>query len=485
MSKNPLESSGDNRGKSQQHDVLPEFARGSGLSPLGQEAAACLSSPQGNQAFAFRHAAASAMSSFDACGKGDWPPKLDLFESASTLPFFASREAATKIPMVVTADGAPKQMSVRTHVGENTGAAIRLVDHANLDAHGESARVHDGRQPHHGHRGHHGDRGHQIDFSHDSTAAIKKAVAAVSKPDLHHPYETVHRHHDGHYRVGRYGFSGQHLLKFLDNLGHPPSPEKIDELVRTGALASDFASMLKSPDYQAKLKELGTKLENGQKVEKSELQGVLPPQAQEAIASSLIDQFKAQKGGANDAHLDLTNGLQQKGKGTDSQFNVINTAVDKSLTPLQRGLLDALSGPESGGHYDMLFGGYRLNSYAWHPGKGPSGHTDAGRYQFVRSTWNEVAKTLGLHDFSPASQDKAAWYLAARDYRLNTGHDLNSDLERGRFNAKGLQNTWVSIKAHGSGTWMTHQFYPAVKRALSIQRDLATPSTGSDAGSAV
>jgi muramidase (phage lysozyme) len=122
-------------------------------------------------------------------------------------------------------------------------------------------------------------------------------------------------------------------------------------------------------------------------------------------------------------------------------------------------LLNALSGPESGRGgkgYNVLFGGGTFSSYAQHPWEGrhaPGGHSDSGKYQFTLSTWHEAQRALGLKDFSPASQDKAAWWLAQRDYQRNTGHNLQSDLKSGAFNPRGLQNTWVSIKNLGADKW--------------------------------
>ncbi|WP_051229179.1 hypothetical protein [Pleomorphomonas oryzae] len=99
--------------------------------------------------------------------------------------------------------------------------------------------------------------------------------------------------------------------------------------------------------------------------------------------------------------------------------------------------------------YDILNGGGKFTGYADHPRRvGPGGaSTAAGRYQFVEGTWDRVSNKLGLPDFSPASQDKGAWYLAQADYRTRTGRSLVGDIEAGNFGAirRGLTPTWESF----------------------------------------
>lgn len=76
-----------------------------------------------------------------------------------------------------------------------------------------------------------------------------------------------------------------------------------------------------------------------------------------------------------------------------------------------------LIGWAEGADYNVGYGGRRIDSLAWHPypqrafstsnGKTTSA---AGKYQFIRGTWDEDARILGLSDFSPRSQDIAALY---------------------------------------------------------------------------
>lgn len=63
--------------------------------------------------------------------------------------------------------------------------------------------------------------------------------------------------------------------------------------------------------------------------------------------------------------------------------------------------------------YNVLVGGGTFDSYADHPRKlvylptYKINSSAAGRYQFLRATWDDLAKRLKLPDFSPRSQDLA------------------------------------------------------------------------------
>lgn len=126
---------------------------------------------------------------------------------------------------------------------------------------------------------------------------------------------------------------------------------------------------------------------------------------------------------------------------------------------IRKALLDTIAGPESSGRYDVIYGGERFTEMKDHPRKsvqirtGPNaGKTSsaAGRYQFLGSTWDEQAAKLGLKDFSPESQDKAAWNLAAERFKAETGADLEQalmsrDPARLAEIGKALAPTWTSL----------------------------------------
>lgn len=130
------------------------------------------------------------------------------------------------------------------------------------------------------------------------------------------------------------------------------------------------------------------------------------------------------------------------------------------LPPVAQNFLGTIASKESAGKYNVRYGGadgpQHFTSYADHPRKaavitdGPhagKSSTAAGKYQFVEGTWDRAAKALGLTDFSPASQDRAAWWLAQQDYKSNTGRDLVADLAAGDTDSvrAGLAGTWEAF----------------------------------------
>ncbi|MFN8681686.1 hypothetical protein ACDP63_11165 [Paracoccus sp. P2] len=124
------------------------------------------------------------------------------------------------------------------------------------------------------------------------------------------------------------------------------------------------------------------------------------------------------------------------------------TFAATDLPPEAYALLGTISGTESP-DYQTLNGGEKFSDLRDHPRrKGQGGTTTAaGRYQFVQGTWDRVAGANGFDDFSPANQDRGAWWLAQQDYKANTGRDLSADLNAGRYDLvrKGLGSTWEGL----------------------------------------
>jgi muramidase (phage lysozyme) len=72
--------------------------------------------------------------------------------------------------------------------------------------------------------------------------------------------------------------------------------------------------------------------------------------------------------------------------------------------------------------------------------------TAAGRYQILARYYDAYRKTLGLHDFSPASQDRIAIQMIREQKALD-------DIEIGRFvlAVDKCKNIWASLPGAGYG----------------------------------
>jgi muramidase (phage lysozyme) len=171
----------------------------------------------------------------------------------------------------------------------------------------------------------------------------------------------------------------------------------------------------------------------------------------------------------------------------------VEHAAVTQLSPYAQALLDTIAGTESPG-YDVIYGGRRFNDFSRHPGvdvpiaSGPNvGRTSsaAGRYQFLRSTWDQQAKKLGLTDFSPQSQDIAAWDLAKTSYGARTGRDLERDLQDpsmlGQI-GQSLSPVWTSLPGGIEAGTNVNKFANAFQKALGGPSGTATSAGGMYAG---
>lgn len=100
--------------------------------------------------------------------------------------------------------------------------------------------------------------------------------------------------------------------------------------------------------------------------------------------------------------------------------------------------------------YRKIYGGGLVNDLSKHPNtaitKWGVTSTAAGAYQILSKTWAELQAKLGLTDFSPLSQDKAAIELLKRRKALE-------DVLAGRFVqaiAK-CRKEWASLPGAGYG----------------------------------
>jgi len=123
---------------------------------------------------------------------------------------------------------------------------------------------------------------------------------------------------------------------------------------------------------------------------------------------------------------------------------------------------EGTSGPNG---YQTLFGGSLFNSFDRHPaeagwpgvklsdrmcslaGFGPGCvSTAAGAYQFNKPTWRRVAAKYGITDFSPASQDAAAWAVIGEK-------GAQADVLAGRIEQaiSKCRKVWASLPGAGYG----------------------------------
>lgn len=165
------------------------------------------------------------------------------------------------------------------------------------------------------------------------------------------------------------------------------------------------------------------------------------------------------------------------------------------LPPHAVGFLNAISAPESNGKYNVRYtanGGAEFNDLSGHPNiperilSGPNAgktSTAAGRYQFIKGTWDSIPSEFkGDGTFREANQDHAAWYLAQRDYKSNTGRDLSTDLQ-----TKGLTPEMLTAL---SGTWEGFKTNPkkalaAYNATMSGKADVTAAMESGDADASV
>ena len=113
-------------------------------------------------------------------------------------------------------------------------------------------------------------------------------------------------------------------------------------------------------------------------------------------------------------------------------------------TPERRALLDTISWAEGAGDYNIMFGGKVQQDLSQHPiytGEmppqgfpfGTSSSTAAGRYQFLKSTYDDLTQNGYFSTgFWPPEQDQAALYLAYQKRGL-TDAQLSSAIQMGNF----------------------------------------------------
>ncbi|MDO8806472.1 MAG: glycoside hydrolase family 104 protein [Elusimicrobiota bacterium] len=138
-----------------------------------------------------------------------------------------------------------------------------------------------------------------------------------------------------------------------------------------------------------------------------------------------------------------------------------------------RAFLDTLAYAEgTTDAYNYIFTHATFESYADHPRKrkcaGKLCSDAAGRYQFLSRTWDGLAPDLGLADFTPPSQDKAAVEIFRRAGAYNVV--LRSSDYKNFASALGkLNNIWASLPGspYGQPTHTAARLWSVYKAALA------------------
>lgn len=135
-------------------------------------------------------------------------------------------------------------------------------------------------------------------------------------------------------------------------------------------------------------------------------------------------------------------------------------ANDLTADPIRALVLNTIAAGESADRngkpfYNEIYDGGEFTGFGDHPRVRVTIPNDArgryttaaGRYQFISTTWDRVAKQAGLTDFSPASQDEAAWRLASETYKRKTGRELTADAAKGQAGVDwtALESEWPSL----------------------------------------
>lgn len=138
---------------------------------------------------------------------------------------------------------------------------------------------------------------------------------------------------------------------------------------------------------------------------------------------------------------------------TDMSGGVMTPQEQQNVTAFLR-MIRVAEGTAGENGYSTMVGGALFRSFHDHPrvlvtitSNGQQIKSSAaGAYQILRGTWDEVRRRLGLTDFSPASQDRAAVELIRRRGAL-------ADVRAGRF-ADALhkcRKEWASLPGAGYG----------------------------------
>lgn len=164
--------------------------------------------------------------------------------------------------------------------------------------------------------------------------------------------------------------------------------------------------------------------------------------------------------------------------------------VESATTPEVQALLDQVAVGESGGRYDVRYGGLghgdkTFTDMSQHPNvmeptTGGKVSSAAGKYQFTKSTWDEMQQARAdqgfnrLPDFSPKSQEEAGAFWVQEIYRRHGGDNLTNDLKRGKTDpalmahiADIMHHEWTSAPGGSEPNAATNHFVPSLMARLN------------------
>lgn len=149
--------------------------------------------------------------------------------------------------------------------------------------------------------------------------------------------------------------------------------------------------------------------------------------ANQAAANARVDRAYGRNG--SNPPADWRPGVTPVGRVSD--------VTDPTQQQRLQAFLESIAASE-GANYNTVVGGGTFDDFSQHPnrvglitGDGPS--TAAGRYQITGKTWRSVQQALGLTNFGPESQDRAAIELLRRRGALQDVLDGNIDAALGKL----------------------------------------------------
>lgn len=248
--------------------------------------------------------------------------------------------------------------------------------------------------------------------------------------------------------------------------------------------------------------EAEAKIEDRMEQQKAVNDRVVQAQKDMAAAEAEIKAIQAQRDkelsanqSAADAQVDRAYGRGGSNPPADWRPGVTPVGrVSDVKDPVQQqrlaAFLESIAASE-GANYDTIVGGGKFSDYSDHPntvglitGDGPS--TAAGRYQIVGKTWRRVKARLGLTDFSPESQDRAAIELLRGRGALDDVLNGNVDAALGKLGSEwqGLPTGTSRNQGKRSRAFFDDQYQRALERnkpapALLPNNDASTGQGGS------